>query len=160
MEYEEILNPKWHILLNVLRPYIFALCRLTRARQKPGIWETPLLFSIHPKGYFRCQDHRQSHMPLGLYYFSPSSAHWNTPPARSKPMTFSSWARHSTVLPPAGDLWTWMNNHIKTHMSTYENTDFNLQVKKYPLLWCIVQLYQPWLSNNYTHAIQKCIDKA
>ena len=35
-----------------------ALFRLTRARQKPGKGETPLLFSIHPKLSFRCQDHR------------------------------------------------------------------------------------------------------
>ena len=49
--------------------------------------KTPLLLSIHPKVSFRCQGHRQPHPPLGLYYFSSSSAHWNTPPARFKTTT-------------------------------------------------------------------------
>ena len=63
---------KWRLiadwLLDVLRPYIFALYRLTRGRQKPGTGETPLFFSIHPKGSFRCQGHRQPHTPLGLIF--------------------------------------------------------------------------------------------
>ena len=49
-----------------LRANIFALYRLTRARQKPGMGETPLLFLIHPEGSFRRQEHRQPHTPLGL----------------------------------------------------------------------------------------------
>ena len=66
--------------------------------------ETPLLLSIHPKGSHRCQDHGQPHTPLGLYYFSSSSAHWNTPPAKFEPTTFLSGDRYYTMLPPVGDL--------------------------------------------------------
>ena len=73
------------IIIIALWPYVFALYGLTRARQKPGVGKTPLLFSIYPKGSFSCQDHRQLHTPLGLYYFSSSSANWNPQPSDHEP---------------------------------------------------------------------------
>ena len=90
--------------LIVLRPYIFALYRLTRARQKPGTGETPYSSRFIPRGLLGARTIDSPIHHWAFIYFSSSSAHWNTPPARFEPMTFRSCAQRSTMLPPAGDL--------------------------------------------------------